>query len=327
MNELIKAMSSDMKIIPYEGEPQDSFVYRVIYSALGRWCLESTRTEDGISKHGQSILLYNLTEKYSVLFPKIKEMLVQEDQTPISVFVRHLYEETGFLITDLANRNHLASYHRGLEIGSKKLLFGLGSQTSVEGLGSFSEDAKYTISWREALLRDSLTCEEYVSSTFDVTIFSQRDISEDSLQYFDPKRNVAPSSSWINTMVTDKTVARNVSNGTYYRVMRYNDEILYFEDTPNSGTEGLTDFEYRRLYYALKKYYGFPLNAHVQIIDEMYSKITLRGHLPNREYYLMLLCSWPCCSYCNKREFIIKNEYLGFVREVLENLGIEIIGD
>jgi hypothetical protein len=326
MNELIKAMSLDMKIIPYEGEPYDSFVYRVIFSALGRWCLESSRTDGGISKHGQSILLNDLTEKYIALFPEIKNMLVQEDQTQISVFIRQLYEETGFLITDSANHNHLANYRRGLEIGSKKLLYGLSSQSSTEGLGSFSEDVRYNISWREALLRDYLTCEEYVSSAFDVTLFSQRDISGGSLQYFDPKRNTAPSSSWINTMTTDKTVARNISNGTYYRVMRYNDEMLYYEDAPNSGTEELTDFDYRRLYYALKKYYGYPLIAQIQSLDNQYAKISLGGHLPNREYFLMLLCSWPCRMYCNKREFITKKENLCFINEVLENLGIETIG-
>lgn len=326
MNELIKAMASDMVINPYGGEPRDSFIFRVIYSALGRWCLESARAEGGISKHGQSILLNNLTEKYIALFPEIKEMLVQEDQTPISVFIRHLYEETGFLITDPANHNSLANYHRGLQIGSKQLLYGLSQKTSVEGLGVFSNDVKYTVSWQEALLRDSLSYEEYVSSVFDVTLFSPRDIPEDSLQYFNPKTNVAPTSSWINTMTTDKTVARNLANGAYYRVMRYNDEILYYDDVPNTGTDGLTDFEYRRLYYALKKYYGYPLKAQVRSLDEQYSKVSLGGHLPNREYYLMLLCSWPCRMYCNKREFIIKKEYLCFINEVLENLGVETIG-
>lgn len=326
MNELIKVMSSDMKIAPYDGESPDSFEYRVIYSALGRWCLESARTEEGISKHGQSILLNNLMDKYCVLFPAIKEMMVQENETPISVFIRHLYEEMGFLLTDSDNRNHLARYHRGLEIGSKKLLYGLSNQTSTEGLGSFSDDVKYIIPWREALIRDSLTCEEYLSAAFDVSIFSQRYIPEECLQFFDPKRNVAPSSSWSDRIVTDMTVARNTSNGTYYRVLRYNEEVLYYEDSPNSGTEELTDFEYRRLYYALKNYYGYPLKAQIQSLDNQYARISLGGHLPNREYYMMLLCSWPCRMYCNKREFITKKENLYFINEVFENLGIETIG-
>lgn len=326
MNELIRAMSSDMKIIPYEGEPPESFVYRIIYSALGRWCLEAARAEGGISKHGQTILLNDLTEKYCELFPTIKEMLFQKSKTPLSLFIRHLYEETGYLITDSKNQNHLVSYHRGLVIGSRHLLYGLSKCADMEGLGSFSEDVSYTIPWREALLRDSLTCEEYVSSAFDVTIFSQRDVTEESLQYFDPNRNAAPSSSWGDEMVTNMTIARNVSNGAYYRVMRYNDEILYFEEVPNLGTDGLTDFEYRRLYFALKNINGHPVRAQIQSLDNLYAKISLGGHLPNREYFLMLLCSWPCRMYCNKREFIIKKENLLFINEVLKNLGIDTVG-
>ena len=326
MSELIKAMASDMDITPYTGEAHDSFVFRVIYSALGRWCLESARADSGISKHGQSIRLNDLTEKYIALFPGIREMLVQEEQTTISVFIRHIYEETGYLITDSENRNSLARYHRGLQFGSKQLLYGLSPKTSIEGLGVFSDDVEYTVPWGEVLLRDSLNSEEYVSSAFDIISFSKRDISEERLQYFNPKTNIAPSSAWIDTMVTDKTVARDLFNGAYYRVMRYNDELLYYNDASNSGTDGLADFEYRRLYYALKKHYGYPLKAQIQSFDNQYAKIILDGHLPNREYYLMLLCSWPYRMYCNKREFITKKENLYLISEVFKNLGIETIG-
>lgn len=326
MNEVINAMATDMNITPYIGEAEVSFVFRVVYSALGRWCLESARVEDGISKHGQTTLLNNLIEKYIILFPEIKEMIVQEDKVPISVFIRRVYEETGFLITDSANHNKLANYQRGLHIGTKQLLYGVSGKTSNEGLGVFSDDIHYTVPWREALIRDSLGYEDYLSAAFDVAIFSPRDIEKESLRYFNPRANVAPSSSWISSMITDKTVARNLANGAYYRVMQYGDEVLYYDDVPNTDTDGLTGFEYRRLYYALKKHYGLPLKAQIQSLDDQYSKVSLGGHLPNREYYLILLYSWPYQMYCNKREYIMKKDFLCFTREVLGNLGIEVIG-
>ena len=108
--------------------------------------------------------------------------------------------------------------------------------------------------------------------------------------------------------------------------MRYNDEILHFEEAPNPGTDGLTDFEYRRLYFALKNINGHPVRAQIQSFDNKYAKISLGGHLPNREYFLMLLCSWPCRMYCNKCEFITKKENLLFINEVLKNLGIDTVG-
>lgn len=328
MNDLIKAMASDMRITSYIGEQSDSYIYRVIYSALGRWCLEAARAKDGISKHGQTILLNNLLEKYTFLFPETAEMLIQTDQTPISVFIRRIYEETGYLITNQTNRNSLSTYQRGLLIDSKNLIYGLSEKTSIEGLGVFSDSAaRYVDTWKEVILRDSLSCEEYVSSAFDVALFSARDIDSSNLQYFNPLTNIAPSSSWSNVMNTEKTIAHNLTNGMYYRVICYSNEMLYYDDASNTGTDRLTDFEYRRLYYALKKHYGFPLKAHVQSLDEHYSKVTLDGHLPNREYYLLLLYSWPYRGYWNRREFIMENNYIRFTREILENIGIEIKGD
>ena len=64
----------------------------------------------------------------------------------------------------------------------------------------------------------------------------------------------------------------------------------------------------------------------IEKIDDIYSKLIVQGHLPNREYYLLLLVSWPDRYAFNKTEFIIKNSFLPFVSEVIANLGIEVIG-
>ena len=50
MNELINIMADDMSIRPYTNEPIESFGYRVIYSALGLWCLKSALSEKEIRK-------------------------------------------------------------------------------------------------------------------------------------------------------------------------------------------------------------------------------------------------------------------------------------
>lgn len=329
MTELIKAMAFDMKIPPYDGEDHDSYTYRIIFSALGRWCLETARKKGGITKNEQSHILNNLIEKYLVIFPRIRNMLIQEKKVPICVFIRRVYEETGFLITDRTNHNSLASYQRGVQIGSKRLLFSLNKQFSIEGLGVFSNESQYTVPWREVLIRDYLSYQDYVSASFDITLFSPRDIESSSLQYFNPMSNAAPSASWIDTMTTDKTIARNQSREVYYRVMRYRNDLLFYEDISKYSNDrlGLTDFEYRRLFYALKKFYGFPSKVKIHNLDDNYSQISLSGYLPNREYYLLLLYSWPFNSYLDKLEFIMKKDYLCFTREIFENLGIDVIGD
>ena len=75
MNELINIMANDMNIRPYTNEPAEYFGYRVIYSALGLWCLKSALSEKenkrGVSKNAQSILLHDLSKKYIELCPKV----------------------------------------------------------------------------------------------------------------------------------------------------------------------------------------------------------------------------------------------------------------
>ena len=73
MKGLLLTMSADMGIKRFSGETEDSFTYRVLFSALGKWCL---RTADNISgdnhgttKHNQTIVLKNLIDKYTKIFP------------------------------------------------------------------------------------------------------------------------------------------------------------------------------------------------------------------------------------------------------------------
>lgn len=80
MNDLLKAMSSDMKIPRYQNESDESFVYRLCYSALGQWCLSTAMNSMGgvvgTTKHNQTIVLNELLSRYGELFPQIAKSLL-----------------------------------------------------------------------------------------------------------------------------------------------------------------------------------------------------------------------------------------------------------
>lgn len=327
MNELLKAMSSDMHILPYQGESGLSFAYRVLFSALGQWCLRSASAPDSpISKHAQTILLKELIERYFELFPGIEESLSSEDQS-VSEFIRRVYEETGYLITDKNNRNHIANAGKGICIGDNSLLLGISDTAKVMGLGVYANSVQQPISVSELLIRDCLQWQQYIDNQFNIVLFKKRDIPIDELQFFDPLSNASPSSSWSSQMKTEKTVARKSQNGPYYKVMTYENELLYCEEPPNADSDELISYEYRRLYFALKKSYGNPLGAVFKKKDDNYYEITIKGHLPNREYYLLLLCAWPKQNFTNKYQFIAHAEVVPLIKELLTNLAIEIEGD
>ena len=328
MNELLEAMASDMNVRRYRNESDTLFEYRLIFSALGQWCLRSAASpDDGITKHAQTQLLNNLLEKYISLFPQISPMF-ETETVSVSVFIRRVYEEMGYLFTDENNKNHIANSGRAIEIDNGALYFGAYEPVSVFGLGIITKDYAPTLmEWREALIRDRLTWDKYINKQYDIVLFENRDFSADELQYFDPLSYNSPSSSWGNHMTVDKTIARKAPNGPFYKVMKYNNEIVFCEEQQNMNPDELVSYEYRRLYFALKKAYDNPLSARIKTIDNEYAEITIGGHLPNREYYLLLLCAWPYQQVFNKNRFIVKNQAITLVEDVLSNLAIEVKGE
>ena len=320
-------MASDMNIHRYFNESDASFEYRLIFSGLGQWCLRSASApDDGITKHSQTLLLNSLQEKYVGLFPEIKTMF-EAETVPLSVFIRRVYEETGYLFTDENNKNHIANHGKCIALNDGTLYFGIFEPASISGLGVITKNHTPSLTdWRNVLIRDRLTWDQFINNQYDIVLFEDRDFSVDELQFFDPLSRNSPSNSWGNRMTTDKTIARKSPNGPFYKVMKINEELVFCEEPQNANSDDLTSFEYRRLYFALKKAYKTPLCARIKEIDDEHSELLIGGHLPNREYYLLLLCAWPYQQAFNKNRFIIKNQAIILIKDILSNLAIELKG-
>ncbi len=329
MNELIKSMSVDMKIIPYKAESENSFVYRVLFSALGQWCLHiaagKQNGNSGTTKHNQTYILNNLISNYIELFPDVEQSLCSDD-TQLPVLIRHIYQEFGYFCTDDENRNHLCDILRAVNTGAFKLCLNLLRDSEINGLGIFNSETTSSVSWRELLIRDLLTPEQYINSKYDIVMFEDRDLDFQDMQFFNPLSYASPSQSWGNKMYTNFTVCRKSLLGPFYLIQSYDGTILYSKEELSETGDKITSFEYRRLYFALKNFYKNPVKMRIEKLDDTYSKLIFQGHLPNREYYLLLLISWPDQHAFNKTEFIIKNHFIPFISEVISNLGIEIIG-
>jgi hypothetical protein len=333
MNDLIKSMSVDMNIPRFYNESESSYIYRICYSALGLWCLctslNYTNSYSGTSKHNQTIVLNNLLEKYTTLFPSLKDYFIDTSSQQLTspIILRRIYEETGYLLTDSDNRNQIAKYGRTVQIGNAFLYFGYPKRNfEINGLGVFTDSSDYIVNLKDFLIRDSLSVDDYFNVHFDMIDFYEKSIDLTALEYFNPKSNSIPSMSWTKNQETDFTIARMKELRTFYRVIKTNDGIQFADITLEQQSDSFTSYEYRRLYFALKAHYGKPLRATISLIDEVYSKIHLGGHLPNREYYLLLLSSWPELNAFDKVNFIIRNELLSGIIEALAGIGIDIKG-
>ena len=335
MNGFITALSEDMRIYRYMGETDDSFIFRVCYSALGQWCLKIAQKSisgiSGTSKQYQTIVLNDLLKCFSELFSGISDKFTDANnpQLVFSVHIRRVFEETGFLLTDKSNRNQLANNGRNIQVGNSSLFFGFPDREySVVGLGVFTSLTSSLTSRNEFLIRDNLTVEEYFQNRFEISDFYEKQFDNDELQFFNPLLSQSPSNSWSTKMVKDCSLARKGQFGPYYRVMKeFDKSILFADEVVDSPTDSFTACEYRRLYFALKAHYKNPIKAYIIKLDEEYSKLMINGYLPNREYYYLLLISWPFKNAFDKVTYLIKNDFIQDIADALENIGIVIKGE
>ncbi len=328
MNELINIMADDMKIRPYVDESVGAFGYRVIYSALGLWCLKSALSENenkkGISKNAQSILLHDLLKKYIELCPMSNDFVFASGNIDIAVFIRNIYEQTGYLLTSDSNRNMLNNSGETVRISDTDYLH-LGLPTThyiVNGLGIHCESSKRELKLKDFLIRDSLTPEEYLKVNYDECDFDEKNIDAEKLEFFNPHYCGNVSRSWQKHIKTNMTMARKSTMGPYYRVIRKeNGSMLYADDNSMDKVDALTGAEFRRLYAALKKHYDNPMQLLICPIDEEYSYIRILGQLPNREYFYLLMNAWPRYNFSDRNNFIIRNELIVQIEEVLGMIG------
>ncbi len=328
MNELINIMSDDMNIHPYTNEPAEYFGYRVIYSALGLWCLTSALSEKegkrGISKNAQSILLHDLSKKYVELCPMAKRFIFASRNIDIAIFIRNIYEQTGYLLTLDNNYNVLNNSGETIKVSETDYLyFGLpATYYIVNGLGIHCRNGRHEVKLNDFLIRDSLTPEEYIKVKYDECDFNERDIDVAELEFFNPFYYGNISNSWHGYMKSNMTMARKSKMGPYYKTIRKEDGTLLFaDDSSEDELDALTGAEFRRLYIALRYHYDNPMQLLICPIDEAYSYIRILGQLPNREYFYLLMNAWPRYGFFDRNHFIIRNELTIQTAEVLGAIG------
>ena len=209
MRHLLGKMKQDMGIERYDNEQRDSYLRRICYSALGQWCLHlADNVQDsrvGTTKHNQTIVLNELLHSYTDIFPCINDYFTVPDQREdsASVFIRKLYEQTGYLITNDDNRNQVANFGRIIRFFDRNLYFGLPPEDyEMNGLGVFANCDGFEQDLADYLIRDSLSPLEFLKKQYDPVFFTERDLELSEVEIFNPMQNDAPSKSWGNNVLT-----------------------------------------------------------------------------------------------------------------------------
>lgn len=326
MNELFMAMSSDLCIPAYKNEQESSYIGRICFSGLGLWCLflalNEANRKKGISKNSQTKYLVELIQNYNSIEKGLGSYLNDsQNKKSLAAKIRQVYENVGYLSTD-SNKSILANYGVRVSTNSKKDLYlGIPSSETIEmnGLGVYVDAKEESLEVERFLARKNLSEQELITSRFDLCDFEERDIDVSELSFFNPFLKVAPSQAWQKGMAADYSIARASLNGPYYRVIRDPSGKLFFcEEIYNDLDKGLYAKDFRTLYFALRAYYNNPLPVWISHKDEYYSTIQLSAKLPEREYALLLLSSWPVGNVFNTNQYLIRNELISMVTEALK---------
>lgn len=331
MNKLLRIMASDLSIAQYSGESDNDFAYRVCYSALALWMLKLTLSSAdgivGISKQTQLTKIEDLLLQYQEYFGMDESCFAGERNKPnmFSHHIRRVYEETGYLLSDESNHSVAANYGRTIHADEGNLFFGIReSGFWMNGLGVYCSTAVNEVDLFEAMLRDTLTIEEYIAAKYNPLDFEERDLNVQDMKFFNPMLRKPPSNSWRIEQITSESVACSSNRVMYRTLIDETNQILFKEEAQDSDRERLAGSEIRRLYCVLKAKYGSPVIAWFNRLDDLYSQIRVSAQLPNREYYFMLLLAWPEQNAFNRTKFICKNDILPTVGKMLRNIGVEV---
>ncbi len=356
MNELAKNIVKNLRIQKYKDEDDVSYLSRLIYSSLGLWCLTLGKNSNekiiGVSKNYLTRKLNSLLDEYISIFPKTKKYFYPQsknqsnemkklEKTELALFIRNLYEETGYFLTTNDNYNVL---NQGREIiplsNGMFLYFGIPKYSFLmTGLGISTFDNKnegVEINIKEFLIRDFFTPKEFIETNYCESEFASKDIDVNKLEYFNPlsKYNIYKSwqkniyYSWKENNYTFpiRTIGRNLEYNEYYKVLIGKDNKKLFSKPIINyySKENMSGQEYTRLYLTLRKYYGNPAKARFSKIDDYYYRLDLFASIPNREYFYLLLNGWPIDAYNNRYNFIISDDSKSSCAEVLENIGFKV---
>lgn len=330
MNELLKVMAKDMDLQFYDDESLPSYAYRIIYSALGLWCLHSAASiregTYGMSKKGLTRAVNALLKEYLDLARESEEFLVHSPYFNLGQFIRNVYEETGYIITLENNRDILNTGQETISI-SKNLHLHLGlpdTDYKISGLGIYTCESGRPIFLYDLLIRDDLSPRQYVALYYDPLDFKPCPFGD--LLFFDIESNEKLSRSWRGALKSRVGIAKSSDDNTIYRVMKSDRGKLFYAPMPpnRAGEEHMSGFEDRRLYIALKYCLGHPMIATFQKIDRQYTQLIINGDLPNREYYFLLLSAWPKNGFTDRHEFIMENTMVELCTEMLKRLGYSI---
>lgn len=338
---LLNEISNYFDLWRYADESEESFVNRLLYSAVGEILLVSTLKKspqnliEGVSKTYITLRNSKYLESLWMAFPSFKNYFGDTGASDVIKNIRLYYELAGVLRpSDYGEFVELAPpLFSKIEPNLTYSRNNLGSnQRTASGLGFYekmgSQKYKY-VSMAKLFDLNEIDANEWTRKYIRKLNWQnagQLDLNA-GVQFFNPNLNKSLSSCWINEYPKNVEVTLYKKNDFDYGFAKKNDGkvlgayIPSFYITASNPSDNMLGGEVRRFMYGLKSMHGNKAKALIEK-RQKYINIKLFSKLPIRETMVMKMCAWPVGNYDNEFEYLIPNELVNVYKQVLGNLSI-----
>ncbi len=323
---LFQQIGHDLNISRYTTENDVDYEKRLVFSALGCWALSLVKNNPHTSKTLITRTLNSLTKNFIQEDLRLSSFFIADDDPNQNIdvkIIRLSYEAMGYFLLNDDNTLSIANYGRGLKVSDSFMIFGMPNCFRfMTGLGVFDDKCYYEECAENILVRDSLTFQEYINSEYDEASFYALNDS-DGIEFFNPTHKGKISESWTDHPATKFTIAKTLDR-QYYKIISLGEKILRCEQI-DGPSESLFGYDYYRTIHSLRAYYEHPSYAEISILDSRYALLKIFNRIPNREYYFILMMSWPVFKINRLGGFIVPLQNLPILKKTLERIGIKII--
>ena len=340
---LINTISNELQIYKYEYESEDSFINRLLFSAIGLWIIQSTLDKNFIENHNrQGVSKSYITRKvskivceYISLFPSFANYLGELTEAEFVARIRQEYEKAGYMVSTGFDEFVIASSRKIAFIDDKYIIMRNyidNINTRTIGLGVFKSlvlknDIK---DFYELLYIPKIDAKEWTSNYIKRIRWGNSSKLGDGTWYFDAESTNSFYKSWVEHYPKNCAIVLYKTNDWDYGFARKNDDNIIGVKIPNwligqesNESEKLFDNDVRRFMYgmkALKENNGKAL----LIRKRDHYNLKLFNALPTREKTAMQFLGWRIEKFIDEFNFIIPNETYKIVKELILNLSIEM---
>lgn len=347
-NELRDQIKMDLKIFPFENEVENDYTNRLIFSAIGKWFLYISHDCDlndnqlykisGVSKKYITKRCKEILNGFISIYPTFVNFIQVENKTneeSKNDFIRRIrgcFEQVGYYLPGTTTEYLTLALPRTFQIDKNWALIRNNFElknTRVVGLGTFSNDGvcEDLEKINQIFYLPKITALEWTQQYIEQLDWRDAGTLGENTLYFNMNLNSSNYKCWDDTFPKESEVTLyKTNNFDYGFAKKGNQRIIgikipdYLIGNSNNQSENLFNKDVRRFMYGLRSMFDNSAKAKIKE-HKNFSEVILYNKLPERENIALKFFSWQK-HYKNELIYKVPNDFIGHVKEILENVSI-----